>query len=994
MLEAFQGIPFADAGKAEHILEEIIGPDQPKLAARLALALRETAQPDGVLVRLARYLEASPSRTTDLELMASTPHHARLLVTLLGQSHYLTDIVCRNPEYMAWLWSETDLGHAATREELLTELRQQVTAFDTFDGRCQSLRRFKRRQTLRIASRELFAHASVRSVTEDLSNLADACLEVALESAEEELQRPFGVPHKAGDIAARATFCVLAMGKLGGRELNFSSDIDLVFLYSDDGETSGGSKGSVGNEAYFQRLSELLIKALSESTEEGYAFRVDMRLRPYGGSGPLSISLESAMAYYESLGQAWERQALIKARAAAGDLDLGQQFLERIGSFVFPRYFDDETLEEIRQVKQQMETEVARQGRLDREVKLGRGGIRDIEFTVQTLQILNGGRISELRVASTLDAIDALQHHALLRPFEADTLASNYNFLRKVEHRLQIKGGHQVHTLPRAPAELDEFAQRLGYASGESFMADYRERTEGTRAVLERFLAIEAAGTRWIYDVLHPQQDGQMGFTGLAKLGFASPERARDELIRLYAGPEERPHTLRVRQQFTAIAPVLLKTIVSYGDPDAILMRLGRLLSSVGSAGPLYNILRDNPHFCQYLVGLVANSEYLTTILFQDPGLFDTFQRPELLDRPAAREELEEDLAQLSEARNPEAAIYRFHAGQTLRIGLRDLFRDVNIYEIGQELTLLAEVCINYALSEAHARTAERYGPPPGPFAILGLGKLGGMELGYGSDLDLVFTYETNGQISSATAPAEYFAAVASHTLNGLKEHTRYGMLYDVDARLRPHGKKGVLAVSTTGLEDYYLHEAQAWERLALTKVRAVAGNPEFCRRLDASARQLAYARAFTRADIKQIADMRDKLADTATPLDLKKDVGGLIEIEFAVRLLQMRHAQRAAELRCGHVATAIPRLAAVQALSEEQAATLLEAYTFFRQVENRIRMAKGTSGSSLPEDPAWQADLAKRLGIHGDLAQRAAQTKRCVRSIYEAVVGRLLATC
>ncbi|MBN2311578.1 MAG: glutamate-ammonia-ligase adenylyltransferase, partial [Candidatus Hydrogenedentes bacterium] len=425
MREEFRAVPFQDPAAAGRRLDAILNEARPRLADDLAAVLAKTANPDVALTRLERFLDAGLTRRTHIDLMEAAPSYADMLLTLLDQSHHLTDILCRNPGYMAWLWEEAELERARSRQELTDDLLDQIRTFDSFEARSQSMRRFKRREILRVAARDIVRHMPLESVTEDLSNLADAAIEAAIESALPDLIARHGAPG-LGDTDTPAAFAVLALGKLGGRELNFSSDVDLLFLYSGEGTTAGGASGPVGNDEFFQKLGTRVVKALSEVTDEGRVFRVDMRLRPYGRIGPLAVGLDAALYYYESAGQAWERQALIKARPAAGDLALAQQFIERTRPFVFPRYFDDDTLEDIRQIKQQAEAHVHDKGQTHTEVKLGRGGIRDIEFTVQVLQLLNGGRLEDLRTANTLEAIKALERHAILTPFEADTLAGNY----------------------------------------------------------------------------------------------------------------------------------------------------------------------------------------------------------------------------------------------------------------------------------------------------------------------------------------------------------------------------------------------------------------------------------------------------------------------------------------------------------------------------------------------------------------------------------------
>ncbi|MCC6696794.1 MAG: bifunctional [glutamate--ammonia ligase]-adenylyl-L-tyrosine phosphorylase/[glutamate--ammonia-ligase] adenylyltransferase [Candidatus Hydrogenedentes bacterium] len=990
MTEHKQTISLPEPAGLQPFLDSLNLEGRPRLATHLRAALQECGAPETALVRLQRYLEVSRTPHAELDLMDATLRYTRMLLTILGQSHYLTDILCRNPEYMSWLWEEAELENARSRDELVRELLRMLANFDAFDARCQALRRFKRREILRIATRDIFIHVPLASLTEDLSNLAEATLEAAYQSAHRDLEPRFGNPMCASGTA-ECGFCALGMGKLGGRELNFSSDIDLIFIYAADGATSGGSSGSISVAEYFHKLGERIIKALAEVTSEGSVFRVDMRLRPHGRMGPLAVDIDTALRYYEIEGQAWERQALIKMRPCAGDLALGDRFIELTRPFVFPRFFDDETLEDIRNVKRQMEAQVAGRGETDTEVKLGRGGIRDVEFTVQVLQLLNGGRYPELRSGTTLEAIKALGMFGVLKPLDATALASNYTFMRHVEHRLQIEGSQQRHALPKDPAELDALAKRLGYASDTSFLADYQDRAEATRKILDQFLATEGAGNLWVSDALNPHSDGHAGLEGLRSLGFKEPVRAREELLVLYAGTRERPHSLRVRQQFAAVAPILLKALARSANPDATLLRLGQILANLRAPATIYDMLKWAPNLSGYLTTLVENSEFLAGLLIRDPGLFDTFGRPGALERPSSREDLQAQLDALSNAYDRDAAPYRLHAGETLRIGMRDLIQGADVVTIGEELTLLAEVCLEYTVDAARKRVVERYGESSGAFAVLGLGKMGGREIGYGSDLDLVFVYDSGATIESGMSPIEYFTAVASHIIKALKEPTRYGILYDIDARLRPDGKKGSLVVSDARLEEYYSGEAQAWERLALVKARAVAGDPDFGDKVERRARDIAFALPLTQDNLANIEDVRQKIVASSNARNLKKDEGGIAELEFAIRLLQLRHAAAHPELKRGDVLGSLTLLENGGILAPADAATLRDTYLLFRRIENRLRIMHGRATSSLPVEPEAIAGLGRRLSLGDSLAEEVARRKAGVHTVYNRVLGTLM---
>jgi glutamate-ammonia-ligase adenylyltransferase len=453
--------------------------------------------------------------------------------------------------------------------------------------------------------------------------------------------------------------------------------------------------------------------------------------------------------------------------------------------------------------------------------------------------------------------------------------------------------------------------------------------------------------------------------------------------MRLNAGPENDPYPFHVRREFSLIVPTLLEEISATADPDGILMRLGSILSNLRAPSAIYSMLNAHPVFCRYLVTLVSNSQYLSEMLVRDPGLFEILETEAAVTEPASREVLEHELNSLSNAYIPEAAPYRFRDAEVLRICIRELFHEADVVEVGRELTLVAELCLNHVLQRAREDVARKYGPAQGNFAVLGLGKLGGQELGYGSDLDLVFVYESDAEMESGMVASEYYAALAARVIHRIKEPTRFGMLYDVDARLRPDGRKGVLAVSSRRFPEYYLEEAQAWERMALMKVRSVAGTPEFASKIEHMALDLAFTLPLTKENITQIDTIRQKIVKAASPLELKKAEGGLIELEFALRLLQLKYVAQAPDLRRANVLSALDVLAYGQLIPTATYHVLREAYLLLRRVENRIRMMHGRSESSLPQNERERQELARRLGIERDLADLVLFHKTRVHRIY-----------
>ncbi len=997
---------FDNQEEAAQYLRELEALGGTEFTTLLLDILSRTPNPQRALIGLHRYLEVALSATEEASLLARSPSYLRLLCMLFSQSQYLTDILCRFPEYAAWLWLDADRSQCCSVKTLLTEFHRTLPSPVTIEAASRAIRRLHKREMLRIATREIVDRVLATESARDLSHLADALLQAALDCATEEVTQRYGIPLRTPNLTdvssahagaadtrgtQRAAFVILGLGKLGGEELNYSSDIDLLFLYEGDGETSGGSAGTVPNTVYFQKLCELVIRLLSEPTADGFAYRVDMRLRPHGRLGPLAVELAQAIEYYSTFGRAWERQALIKARPCAGDIALGEAFLNHVTPFVYLRSFDDETLEDIVSLKAQVEANVAARGKTERDVKLGSGGIRDIEFTVQVLQLLNGGKLPQLRTRNTLETIDALCRAELLSPIEATTLATNYQFLRRVEHRLQIESGRQTHSLPPEGPALDDFARRLGYADGEAFLRYFRERAEDTRRILQRFLATKAAGTLWVEALLQPQAEAAPALQRLKELKFDDPHTAREELLLLAHGDPKQPFPNHVRRRFLEIAPVLIEAVAQTPDPNQTLMRVSQIFMRMQSPGTLYDLLKLNPSLIQYLVTLANNSTYLCHLLERDPGLLDILTNPRTLSAPITREELEQDLAELRRAHEPHLALHRLRDAALLRIAMRDLMGHATVSEVGDSLTFLAEVIVHGALEEILAEHTDRYGARKFPFAVLALGKLGGREMGYGSDLDLVFVYGVQAHDDdSPFYHAEHAAGIASRLIQRLTTMTSHGYLYEVDARLRPDGKKGVLAVSDRRIREYYQTEAQPWERLALMKVRAVTGDTPFAENIAHELRDIAFATPLTPELLDHVEKLRRQLAEGAGPNDLKRDHGGLAEIEFATRLLQLRHVHTLPELKECAVFRALEAMQRHALEPEERCLTLHQAYETLRRVLNRIRLKNGGHSNKLPDAPEEQAHLTEVLRLPVPVLDHITEHKRKVHADYQRLLSEL----
>ncbi|HWP34711.1 MAG TPA: bifunctional [glutamate--ammonia ligase]-adenylyl-L-tyrosine phosphorylase/[glutamate--ammonia-ligase] adenylyltransferase, partial [Thermodesulfobacteriota bacterium] len=883
------------------------------------------------------------------------------------------------------------------------------------EGLLAALRRFKRRELLRIAVRDLLGLADLPATAAALADLADAAIETACRGVAARLVLEHGAPG--------AEFAVLGLGKLGGRELNFSSDVDLVYLCStDQGETAGPRR--IPLHVYFARLAEGVTRALSAVTELGFVFRVDLRLRPEGRAGSLVVPLRQAEIYYEGWGQTWERAALIKARPVAGSRALGEAFVRMVEPFVYRRYLDFTAIEEIRALKRRIDAELRRAelaagGPLPRRgeppgrlragggnVKLGVGGIREIEFFVQALQLIHGGRVPAVRERGTLPALAALAARGLVRREEADRLAEAYVFLRTVEHRLQLVAERQTHVVPASPEALRPLARGLGFATVEAFQARLGEVT-GRVSTLYRSLFRDGdderpGEARWRELLAGGLPDEEVE-RRLAELGFADPARARENLRRLREGGPAARASERSRRRLTQLAPRLLAEIAAAPDPDMALAHLEAFIAAVGARSTYYALLQENPGTLSALVRLFGTSEFLSTLLIRRPDLLDALLLPEAAPPVRSPEEMAAALgAALAEAPDYERqldALRRFRHLEVLRIGMADIAGVLDEEAVSRQLTALAETCLRAALDIAAAALAPRVGRPTTPYVVLGLGKLGGREMNYASDLDLLLVYGEPGETEPPPGGRrlthqEYYARFVQRTVSVLATPTAEGVAFNVDMRLRPSGNQGPLVTSAAAFERYHAESAALWERQALIRARVVAGDPGLGERLAAAATRFVYERPLPPDAAAEIHRLRGRMErelarESAGRYNIKLGRGGLADVEFLVQYLQLVAGRADPGVRTPNTREAIERLAAHGVLPADAAARLVEAYRFLRRLENRIRIVHDRSIDELAETGPELARLARRLGQdRAALVEAYRHHTEAVRALYERYLG------
>jgi len=850
-----------------------------------------------------------------------------------------------------------------------------------------------------------------------ISYLADAILEAALAAARRKHERQRGVPRTAGGQAAR--FVVLGLGKLGGVELNYSSDIDLIFLYDADGETDGKRRAT--NAEFFDRVARELVTMLTESTELGIAYRVDLRLRPEGERGPIALSMPSALQYYDLRGRTWERQAYIKARPVAGDQALGREFLDRLGPWIYRRYLSRADISGIKALKRRIEQRTRGEGSHARDVKTGHGGIRDIEFVIQFLQLLNGGDLPAVRTGNTLEAIVRLESVGCLNNQERTILEQNYSFLRKVEHRLQILFDLQTHLLPEQPDELRKLALRLGYAGARerpalaAFTADYQTRTDLNRRILDHLLHDAFGDDRQTHAesdlVLDPNPPEERLVEVLGKYRFRDVKQAHRNLMALGEEKIRFLSTRRCRHFLAAIAPQLLAAVAATPDPDFTLVNLAQVSDSLGGKTVLWELFSFNPPSLRLCVDVCAYSDYLSGILISNPGMIDSLMDSLVLDKLPTRETLEETLAELCRAAEDlEPILHSFKNDQQLCAGVRDILGKEDVAAVTGALSDIAEVCLGQIARHEYERLVAKFGVPtvgsgsrrgqPCELAIVAMGKFGGREMNYHSDLDIVFLFEADGQTaptrfaprSPTTSNQHFFSELGQRIIKTASRLSACGRLYEVDARLRPTGKSGALATSLDELAKYFaLGSGQLWERQALCKARVVYGSPRVARAAMSTIHQAAFDHRWERARAQEIRRMRHRLEETAAGGNVKRGPGGIVDVEFLVQMLQLKHGRRNPRVRTPNTLAALAALAEAEALTQEEAGALAASYRFLRTVEGRLRLMNSTARDRLPEDRTELAKLAHLLQAPGpdallaDFERHTRQTRARFDRLFDA---------
>jgi [glutamine synthetase] adenylyltransferase / [glutamine synthetase]-adenylyl-L-tyrosine phosphorylase len=982
----------------------------------------------GVADRLGELLAAAPDPLMAiagwerlLEVTRTLPGIARLrtdelteLFTVLGSSQPLTNTL--HAAGGGWIKLLRDCRAARTRSAADHQHALEEAVASPWEEFSERLRQLRHREYLRIGLADLTGRASVETTMTELSALADGVFAAACQWAQHTLRLQYGRLLREDDArqdSGRGTqdsFVVLAMGKLGGGELNFSSDVDVMYLYDTDATaTRGGRRGTLETREYFSRLAELVTRALQEVTSAGFAFRVDLRLRPEGVNGPIVNALGNALLYYEAYGQTWERTALIQARPIAGALQLGDRFLREVRPFLYRRYLDYTTVADMKEMKARVEAQLGEKvGRGN--VKLGRGGIREIEFLVQVLQLIHGGRDERLRGGGSLPTLTRLVAGGYLPADEGEALAAAYRFLRHVEHKIQIVHQRQTHSVPREPREQETLARRLGYRGDDvvaQLWADLDRHAAVVRRAFEKLFYEPAAETRRTGDaegaqLLRDLDHTEPSLARLQALGFARPQASYENLLLLRDGPPSARARAPRKKALYELAPALLSTILKSADPDLALQNLAIFISTIGARTTFLALLRENPGTLRMLVELFGGSQFLANAFVRHPELLDTLVRADLVrvhrDVQDLETELDAVLAGASDLEDVLDVLRRFRNQEFLRIGINDLQGLLEPEEVSNELTALAEACLRRACDVAAQDVCRRYGLAqlPGRFVVLAMGKLGGAELNYNSDLDLIFVFEEAELGASPMSAHECFSKLAQRLITVLQVTTREGIVYRIDTRLRPSGRSGPLVSSLDGFRRYHETSARTWERQALIKARPVAGDAALGQRVADIVSAFVYRAPLSPQQVREIRQLRGRMErelarESDEHINIKTGRGGLVDVEFLAQMLQLHYGPTIAQVRARNTLAALHALADAAVLPPADHALLADGYRFLRRVENALRLAHDRPVEDLDRRQVDLGAVAKRLGFDGPadeaggaLWEEYSERREAIRACYE----------
>ena len=889
-------------------------------------------------------------------------------------SEFAASTMLRHPELWFELLDSGSLQKSLALSDYYQLLQQRFNALaDPLNDAAlmKTLRQFRQQQMLRIAWRDLAGVSDTLETLRNLTDLAEACVDNTLELLHQDMCKQLGEPCDAAGTPQRLV--VLGMGKLGGHELNYSSDIDLIFSFSEEGETTGTR--ALASSQFFTRLGQRFIKVLNDVTADGFVFRVDMRLRPYGDSGPLVMSYAGMEQYYQTQGRDWERYAMIKARVIGGDRKEGKDLLDMLRPFIYRRYLDFGAFQSIREMKALIDTEIRRKGN-QHNIKLGPGGIREIEFVGQTFQLIRGGNEPELQIRGILAVLALLEEKAYLEPAEVAALVESYHFLRRLENRLQMYADEQTHLLPDTAERQISMALAMGYDDWASLLAACDEHRRRVHVSFTQLLhetkdgdddEMDRQGFKNIW--LHHLDEAD-AIQRLEDLGMQQAEAVYHQLEQFRQASQLKSVTANGRQRLDILMPALLALLVEQARPAEVLKRVLNLLQAVLRRSVYLSLLNEYPSATQQLVKLCAASPWVAHLLSRYPVLLD-----ELLDarnlyqiptKLKLRQELDELMRQVMDDEEQQLERLRqFKQAQVLKIAAMDIAGVLDVFEVSEQLSNIAEVLLDKVIDLAWGWMLAKHGKPVcliegetyhPVFGVVAYGKLGGKELSYSSDLDLVFVHDSQGEQQQTDGArvldnSTFFARLAQRVIHLLSVQTANGRLYEVDMRLRPDGNAGMLVSSMTAFDLYQHDKAWTWEHQALIRARMVCSSPHLKVEFDRIRRSILTRERNKATLAKDVVDMRNKMRESlgSKPgsglFHLKQDEGGLVDIEFIAQFgTLLRARQQESLINETAIRQILLQLAECGILTAEQAEILYQAYQQYRELSHQLALQELSS--------------------------------------------------
>jgi len=946
------------------------------------------------------------------------------LIFLFSGSQILTDSLLNEPSYVNWLSKPATLKKSKSKDILMRDF-YEMACEESFQNKNISslLRRFKKREYIRIGLRDLLGSAELVETIRDISNLADVCLQIAYEKANMDLKNKYGIPYyedENGDWKI-SEFTILGMGKLGGQELNYSSDIDLIFIYtSSQGETrpdpdQSGEIIKITNHEYFSKLARQITKYINEITSEGNVFRVDLELRPEGPSGEIASSLTSCEIYYQSWGRTWERQAHIKSRVVAGSEELGKDFFAMMEPFIYRRSLDFNAIEEIKSMKSRIDQSL--KPNKEENIKLGFGGIREIEFIIQANQLLFGGRNKELRIRNSLSALKVMKEKNIILEEDFLCLSEAYIFLRHLENKVQITFGLQTHKLPEILPERAVLARKMGFEGKipEDLAANLMKAYESHTTFVGKMFSqlFEEKGKRDAAETISKEwEQSRKGETFFSEQVLASiplikePGQAFRFLKFLRDGSEFSHPSEKSIQGFNFILPKIISKCGQVPSPGKAIENLSQFVEAIGARESFLTLFQANEKFLELLLILFGSSDYLSQILIKRPEFVDLLTNVDSIYKFKTPEKLSEDLKKYLSVEpsfsSKAILLRRFKQEEELRIGVRFLIEEADLEGTLADLSNLADVYLEAAFNTAceelnrkNQKTVE------GKFCVIGMGKLGGKELNFGSDLDVIFVHDGPQENSGL-----HYATLSQLIYKLTSEITEAGFAYKIDTELRPEGEAGVLVLPIEGYERYFKSRARIWEQQAMVRSRLVAGDKEVGKRFLKVAHNFVFKKNFEYSSLIEISRLRDRMElELAQEKNKGKNVklgfGGIADIEFIIQILLLIHGKKNLRLRETNTLRALNVFVEQGMIDQIKADQAKENYLFLRRLECALRIIREKPSNNLPRDTQDLAQLARLMSYKGDDAVLLASalkkdyekhTKQ-MRKYYSDTIGKLLRT-